>query len=143
MFNARYVRSGVMALFVMAVALMAAGCSSNSCCGTCGGCCDPCASPCDPCAAAVPCDLGCPPPEAKAGEAWCRVWIPPQYEEYEVEVCCKPAGCDRTWIEPVYETRTRQVCTKPACCRTIQIPAEFATEEFQVCICPARTEWQK
>jgi hypothetical protein len=117
-------------------------CPSPCCPSPCAPACNPC--PCDPCytnpCAGAP---ACPPGNAMPGEAWCRVYIPPQYEEVECQVCVCPAQCERTWIEPVYETRTRRVCVCPEQCRTVPIPAEYRDEQYEVCVCPARTEWKQ
>ena len=136
---------------------------------TLGGCCgfDPCGIDLNPCNIDLsPCDTGCDAPEpapcdpspcatndtprpnglpaeAKAGEAWCRVQVPPQYEEYEERVMVTPASTDRQWIEPVYEDREKRVCVRPASVKRINIPAEFETQTEQVMTCAARTVWQK
>ena len=61
-------------LLVLCVGL--SGCASGRAVG-----CDPCAEPvadCGPCPPKTPppCER---PPEAKAGEAWCQVWVPPGF----------------------------------------------------------------
>ncbi len=110
---------------------------------------DPCGTdcdPCDPCDDCDPCSSRRPdgiPEEAKAGEAWCRIFIPAKFEEYEEQVICEPAGCKKTWVPPQYETRTRQVCCQPAQQKCTTIPAVYENQEEQVCCCPARTEWRK
>ncbi|MDA1193934.1 MAG: hypothetical protein O2894_02005 [Planctomycetota bacterium] len=136
-------KSCLTAVLAVAIGLMLIGC-----CGSPWGCeapdpCTPSCSPCDPCAggnSARPQGL---PDAAQAGEAWCRVLIPAQYEDYEEKVCCKPAGTNREWIAPVYEDRETKVCCKPAACKQICIPAEYKDETDKVCTCPARTVWKK
>lgn len=157
---------GLNALFAVMACLVLAGCCGGIDLG-CG--CEaesPCAAPDAPCAAPVSAAPAGMPDEAKAGEAWCRVWVPPTYETYEEQVIAEPAGCKKEWVEPVYEEQERQVCTKPAstkrinipavykdvekrvCVRKasrkrINIPAEYDTREEQVMTCAARTEWRK
>ena len=48
---------------------------------------------------------------AEAGQAWCRVWIPPEY----------------AMVAETY-------CVKPATQRTVQIPAEYGTRPKLVCV---------
>ncbi len=100
-------------------------------------------SPCDPCAKAdAPRPNGLPE-AAQAGEAWCRVQVPAQFEEYEERVLVTPASTNRQWIEPVYEEQERKVCSSPARSRKINTPAEYGTESDRVQTCPARTVWKK
>ena len=148
--------NGLSAIFAVALGLMAAGCCGFDLdlgCGSCDtgcdtGCeaptpCEPvCAKPCDPCAGSTQRPGGLPD-EAKAGEAWCRVMVPAQYEEYEERVLAKPASTSREWIEPVYEEREKKVCCTPAQTKQIQIPAEYEERSEQVMTCAARTVWQK
>lgn len=132
-------RVGAVLALVLAVGLVAAGCES-----TCGSCASPC-SPA-PCAAQPACqDTNCGPfpANAKAGEAWCCVWVPPVYKTETEQVCVCPEQCEQEWVPPTYETVTEQVICKPACSRTIPIPAEYSTVEECVEVCAARTEWQR
>jgi hypothetical protein len=141
--------NGLMALFAVAAGLVIAGCCGGidlnlgSGCDAPSPCEPPAASPCDPCAGGMAARPQGLPPEAKAGEAWCRVMVPAKYEETEEKVCCKPASTNRKWIEPVYEERERKVCCTPARCKTVSIPAEYAEKSEQVMTCPARTVWKK
>lgn len=135
-------KNSFVVVLIVAIGLTLTGCSSNCC-----GCdapdpCEPSCSPCDPCAANSPRPQGLPD-EAKAGEAWCRVLIPAQYEEYEEKSCCKPASTKRDWIEPVYEEREKKVCCTPARCKQICIPAEYEDKTERVQTCAARTVWKK
>lgn len=179
--------SAVVAL-VLAVGFLAAGCSScNSCatsCNTCAtntcatnscGCpppkpvCEAPAPACAPCAAAPVqnCgNCGAFPANAKPGEAWCCVYIPPVYNTVSKQVCTCPESCNKEWVPPtyktvteqvmvecervnripvpaVYETVTETVCVKPECQEQIPVPAEYQTVEECFEVCPARTEWQR
>lgn len=123
---------------VLAIGLLAACSSGSGCCGECGPACEA-PDACDPCAGR-PSGI---PEEAKAGEAWCRYYNPPQFEEEEYEVCTCPESCQKTWVPPVYEEQERQVCCKPARTRCIPVAGEYENVTEKVVACPARTEWRK
>jgi hypothetical protein len=142
-------RTGATLSLILGICMVATGCDSmgwNDC-----GCAPQCAAPAAPCAPAcaapqAPCNTGnCGPfpANAKAGEAWCCVWVPPVTENRSKQVCTCPEQCNKTWIPPVYETRTKQICVKQACKTEIPIPAEYSNVEECVEVCPSRTEWQR
>ena len=131
-------RFAIGALALVASLGLLVGCSSGGG-GCCGVCQEECVDPCDPCAGR-PAGI---PAEAKPGEAWCRYYVPPQFEEEEYQVCVCPESCKRTWVPPVYEDQERQVCCKPAQTICHPIPAVFEDQTEEVCCCPARTEWRK
>lgn len=99
----------------------------------------PCPAPCDPCAGRGETPAGAPP-EAKAGEAWCRVWIPAVYETVYEDVVAQCASTRRLWVPPVTEQTTHEVCVRPACAREVYIPPVSRTETYCCVIEPARTE---
>jgi hypothetical protein len=130
------------------VCTVAAGCSS-----TCGDW-DPCAPTCAaPCAPQAPCAPACQPEpsgqcgpfpgNAAPGEAWCCVFVPPQYAQETERVCVTPECSRKEWVPPVYECRSKQVCVNPGCTRQIPIPAEYTTVNECIEVCPARTEWRR
>ena len=122
---------GMILLAVMGIAL--AGCSSNPCGDPCAPVCDP----CDPCASQGPAGI---PTDVQPGEAWCRVYIPPKYEEVCEQVCVCPESCERKWVEPVYENRTKQVMVCPEQVKQIPVPAVYETVEEQVMVCPEQVK---
>jgi hypothetical protein len=126
-------RGGVAPLIAAFAAFVLAGC-----CYTQGNACDPCAPACPPSSQCGPL-----PAEAKPGEAWCCVFVPPVYEDVECQVCVCPASCTREWIEPVYEEQQREVCVRPASTRRIDVPGEWRDETQEILVCPARTEWKR
>ena len=131
---------------VLAVGLIAAGCESSCGCNPAPSCCAPAAAPACGCAAPQICqdtNCGAFPANARPGEAWCCVWIPPVYEQVSEQICTCPESCNKEWVPPTYETVSEQVCTKPACQNIIPIPAEYATVEECIEVCAARTEWQR
>ena len=126
MLNRSILRGGAPILLAV-LGVLLGGCCGNPC-----NPCDPCADPCDPCMPCNPCASAPPdgmPAGVQAGEAWCRIYIPPRYEEVTEEVCCQPATCRKEWVEPVYENRTKQVCVCPEQVRKIPVPAVFEAVE--------------
>jgi hypothetical protein len=140
------VKGGAVVALVLAVCLVAAGCEMfDDSCGCKPTCAAPAPAPCG-CAAPQPTcagNCGAFPAEAKPGEAWCCVWVPPVMATEKEKICTCPEQCNKIWVPPVYETRKKQVCTKEACSVQIPIPAEYATVEECVEVCAARTEWQR
>lgn len=96
---------------------------------------------------AVPCDVPARPAgmpaDARAGEAWCKFYVPPKYETVTKRVLVKPACSTKEWVPAKYEERTKKVCSKPASSRRVQIPGEFETRTERVLVRAAREEWQK
>lgn len=88
-----------------------------------------------PAVAAAPADR---PPEARPGEAWCRVWIPPVTKEVAETVCVRPACVKKVPVPPTYGTRTKLVCLAPAQIREVQTPAVWTTRVRDVLACPER-----
>jgi hypothetical protein len=132
-----------LAALVVAACTVAAGCNTF---GSDCGCAAPCATPapCAPCAAPQAAgNCGAFPAEARPGEAWCCVWVPPVYDTVKKQVCTCQEQCNKIWVPPTYKTVTKKVCTREACVNKIPIPAEYATVEECVEVCPARTEWQR
>lgn len=128
---------GVLGFLVLVVGLV--GCASP--CGPCDPCdpapsvCAPCPSPCAP-----PCDI---PPEAKAGEAWCRVWVPASYATQADTVCVKPACRQKVWIPPKYGTRPKLVCCEEPQLRERVVPAVWAVTSREREVCPPQEQWQR
>jgi len=106
----------------------------------------PCAAnpepPCDCCGGQVAGQRDAPagiPAGVQAGEAWCRVLIPAQYEDVTEQVCVKPATQRREPIPAEFEMRTRQVLVRPAQTRQIPVPGEYEMRDKQVLVRPAST----
>lgn len=105
------------------VPLLAAGCSSPR-----GGACD----------APVACnECGPLPPEAKPGEAWCCVWVPPVEGTVEECVCVKPESTRCEWVPPVYGTRQRLVMDEAPRVVERSTPGQYATQRRVVQASPA------
>jgi len=95
---------------------------------------------CDPCGRPV---AGAPaafPPNAKPGEAWCRVVVPAEQKTVVEPVTTVCAGVDRVWMPPVTEIRLRRVCVRPATQDVIRTPGATRTDVICAEGSPARTE---
>jgi hypothetical protein len=114
-------------LVLFAVAACA-GPRGNSCgAPACAASCDPCSSEPTP----PPCDR---PPEAKAGEAWCRVWVPPVHEQVSDTVMCSPATTRKVRVPAKYGYRPKLVCVSPAKMKDVVRPAVWTTKTEDVCV---------
>lgn len=103
------------------------------------------------CAAPVACDCPCPtapqpecspcgprPAHAKAGEAWCCVWIPPVDGTVEEQVCVKPASSRGLYVPPSYGTRIKLICDAPARIDEHMKPGVYAVQRRDVMVKPAQ-----
>jgi len=106
------------------------------------------------------------PPDAKPGECYARVNIPPryetvteqvllqpeseeivvipaQYEWVEEEVMVKEASTELEVVPAEYEWVEEEVLITPASVRTEEVPARYEWIEEEVMVKPARREWKK
>lgn len=150
-------------ILLLVIGLPLAGCQNRRAmrCGTaCAAAPAPCApAPCAPVVAVAASDEPTPPPNdrppsANPGEAWCRVWIPAEYEESTTRVCVAPAGKKKNWVAPVYGTRVNLECITGPEIREKTTPAQFAKRKVQIrvpgqtrcvctkdnCGCPTRSQ---
>lgn len=122
-------------------------------CAVGGSCCGGCDAPA-PCAAEAPaqpapsaCDMcageSTRPPEAKAGEAWCRVWQPPEYTTKTTRVLVKPATRKKIWVPPEYGSRMKVVCVSPAKLSEKTRPGVYKTRAKDVLECGPADYWAK
>ncbi len=80
------------------------------------------------------------PPNAKAGECYARVLVPPRYETSTDQVI-KTAASTRIETNPAeFETVTRQVLVKAASERIEVVPASYGWETEEVLVTPATTK---
>ncbi len=100
---------------------------------------------CEPPCATVdaPEPAGDRPPEAKAGEAWCRVWQPPVSKEVEKRVLARPAGTRTIKIPAEYGTRPKLVCIAPAKLNEVTKPGVWTTKKEDVLVRPARSTYKR
>ncbi|MCD8533918.1 MAG: peptidoglycan-binding protein [Verrucomicrobia bacterium] len=106
------------------------------------------------------------PPNAKPGDCFTRVVVPPTYQTVTEQVLIEPAGqrietipAEYKTVEERVETRaasfrlevvpatyktvTERVMVKPAVTNIVDIPAQYEWIEEQVLVAPARTEWKQ
>lgn len=80
------------------------------------------------------------PPNAKAGECYARVLVPPRYET-STEQVVKTAASTRIETDPAqFETVTKQVLVKAASERLEVIPATYGWETEEVLVKPASSK---
>ncbi|NLG44241.1 MAG: hypothetical protein GX547_13415 [Phycisphaerae bacterium] len=104
----------------------------------------------DECPSTAMCPAPCPqdidacalPPNAKPGECYAKVYIPPQYETYTERVCVREASEQLEVVPAQYEWVEERICVKDACEELRVTPAQFACREEKVLVQPSYTEWQ-
>ncbi|MEM7249533.1 MAG: peptidoglycan-binding domain-containing protein [Acidobacteriota bacterium] len=83
------------------------------------------------------------PPNARPGECYARVYVPPQYQT-QTEQILKAEASERLSIIPAtYDTVTEQVMVKPPTEQLVEVPARYENRTETIQVAPARTEWQK
>jgi len=87
--------------------------------------------------------IGDLPPSTNLGEAWCRVWVPPVFEEKETKVLVRPAGKRSIRMPAEYGTRPKLVCVAPAKLREVEKPGVWAHEKEDVLVREGRKTYQK
>jgi hypothetical protein len=128
-------RFGLPLVAFLFAALVSSGCAGSRRCGT------PCAPEptCAPCAVAEPVgQCGPRPPEAKCGEAWCCVYVPPIYADECTQCLVCPAKERCVWVPPTYGTRPKLVCRKPAELTEKIQPGVWGQVQRDVILCPER-----
>jgi hypothetical protein len=82
------------------------------------------------------------PPNAKPGECYAKVYVPPEYKTVTERVMVRDAYEQLEVVPAQYEWVEEKVCVKDAS-RELQVaPAEFATREQTFEVQPAATEWE-
>lgn len=82
------------------------------------------------------------PPDAKPGDCFVRVYVPPQFENREEKICVREASERLEVIPAQYDWVEEQVVVKEASTIIEEIPAQFETQERQVLVDPGYTGWQ-
>ena len=93
--------------------------------------------------AAAPADLGLYPPNARPGECYAKVYIPPKYAIKTEKVVAKDPGYKLVCKPPVYKTVTERVLVKQPGYKLICKPPVYKTVTERVLVRPATTEWRK
>lgn len=128
--------------FAMLALALVLGLGQAACRGTArvGAGCEPvaaCAAPCAPCDVAPECSpCGPRPAEAKAGEAWCCVWVPPVEMDRCETVCVCPEKERCVWVPPSYGTHPRLECVSPAQLTERSKPGVYAQRQRDVIVKP-------
>lgn len=86
----------------------------------------------------VPQDL---PPDAKPGECFAKVFVPPEFKTVSERVCVREASERLEIIPAEYEWVEERVCIKDASTQLVEVPARFATETTVVQTDAGFTGW--
>lgn len=82
------------------------------------------------------------PPNAKPGECYAKVFVPPEFKTVSERIMVKEAS-ERIEIVPAkYEWIEERVCVKDASTRLVEVPAEYADREVTVQTANAHTDWE-
>ncbi|MEM7244612.1 MAG: peptidoglycan-binding domain-containing protein [Acidobacteriota bacterium] len=83
------------------------------------------------------------PPNARPGECYARVYVPPVFDQVSEKVITLPAEERLDIIPAEYDSVSEQVLVEPETSQLVEIPARYETRTEKVLVAPARTEWQK
>jgi Putative peptidoglycan binding domain len=83
------------------------------------------------------------PPDAKPGECYTRVYLPPVYKTEEEKVEKRTASEKVEIIAAKYEEVEEKVLVKAASKRVEEVPAEYETATEQVIVKPGFSAWKK
>jgi len=83
------------------------------------------------------------PTDAKAGECYARVFVPPRYQTNTVRVLSRQASERVETIPAKYEVVEEKVMVRQASTRFEEVPAEYGWVEEKVLVEAARTEWKE
>jgi hypothetical protein len=82
------------------------------------------------------------PPNAKEGECYAKIYVPPTYKSVTERVLVRE-GSERLEAVPAeYEWVEERVLTKDAGSEVRTVPAEFAERDRTIEVTPARTDWE-
>ncbi len=81
------------------------------------------------------------PSNAKPGECFAKVFVPPTFKTVSERVCIRQASERLEIIPAEYEWVEERVCVKEASKRLIEVPAEFRTENVVVQTDSGYTGW--
>lgn len=83
------------------------------------------------------------PTNAKPGECYARVFVPPRYQTTTVRVLNRQASERVETIPAKYEVVEEKVLVRQASKRLEEVPAEYGWAEEKVLVEAARTEWKE
>lgn len=99
----------------------------------------PCAEPCPKPAGELTAEL---PPNAKPGECWAKVFVPPTFKTVTERVLVKEASETLEIIPAKYDWVEERVCIKEASTILKEVPAEYRADHITVKTDSAHTDWQ-
>lgn len=108
----------------------------------------PCPPPAAPCVTEGPCDRPAGemsaelPPNARPGECYAKVYIPPTFKTVTERILVKDATEQIEIIPAEYGWVEERVCVKEASKRLVEVPAQFKNEDVTVMVEAAHTDWQ-
>lgn len=105
----------------------------------CGTPCGTAKGPCEKPAGEMTAEL---PPNAKPGECYAKVFVPPQFKTTTERVVIREASEQLEVIPAKYEWVEERVCVKDESRRLIEEPAEFAHKDVTVQVASAHTDWE-
>lgn len=130
---------GCVALYACTACNCAKGSHIASTGKPCGTPCKTAKGPCPKPAGEVTAEL---PSNAKPGECFAKVWVPPEFKTTTERVVVREASEQLEIVAAQYEWVEEQVCVKDASKRLIEEPAEFAQKEVIVQTASAHTDWE-
>lgn len=80
------------------------------------------------------------PPNAKTGECYARVWVPPVYETETLDVLVREASSRIEVIPAKYEWGTEEVLTKEGYEKLEIVPAKYEWREEKIMVKPVRSQ---
>ena len=82
------------------------------------------------------------PPDAKPGECYAKVFIPPQFRNVTERILVRDASETIEIVPAKYEWVEEKVLVKDASTQLEAVPAEFASREQTMEVTPAHTDWE-
>ena len=134
-FQARtlFIGLGLMALLALGACSRSRGAGAGACCPPEPVCCSDTPPP-------PPSDR---PPNAKDGEAWCQVWIPPVKKTVVETYCICPQRSEKVRVPAEYACRPKLVCVSSPKVREVVQPGVWSAEKRDVLVCDERETWRK
>ncbi|MCH7993247.1 MAG: hypothetical protein IIB57_02260 [Planctomycetes bacterium] len=83
------------------------------------------------------------PPNAKLGECYARVYVPPKFDTVTERVRVREASDKIEIIPAVYEWEEARVLVKEASTRLVAVPARFFPQDYVVETSPGHVTWMK
>jgi len=83
------------------------------------------------------------PPNAKPGECYAKVFVPPEFETVTDRVCVREESERLEIIPAEYEWVEEQVLVKEASTQLVEVPAQFEVQDRLVQTSPGHTTWVK